>query len=197
MKKILTPLLLLLLLTQIGIANTLAPEVQDGSPEIAMKIRKLEVLNQVVPILMTKEQIQKLLVPIEKARQLERDVVAREVAEMKKLELELDRAIQAGVKEKKLPTEELIAKITKMANAFTLARQVMVGTSVQGVYEVMKKELNEGQLKAAANALNASFFRDPKEASEMSEEDKIKLFIRVVLLDVAAYDVLVDLYRAS
>lgn len=176
-----------------------APFQKQPNPDatrIGQKIRRLDLLNQILPVLFTKEQLEKLLPIIEKSRQQEADLEAVELKTMKAIEAEVDLAIKEGLEKQKVPSDEIQAKLRKMSEAFQLGRMVLLGTNTAKVLEFMKKELNEGQRKAAANAFDPRIFDPSADPSAMSDDDKLKNWIQLILLDGLSYELLLDLRKA-
>lgn len=190
---------LMLAMSVFGTTIAGAPAAPQRKPDpvadrINFKIRRLQIVDQLLPVLLTKEQVRKLLPVIEKCRQDEVDLEKRELQEMKEFEPELDKVLDAAIKERKTADEEFYARYKKMTSAFVLTRQILVGSSTHKVLEAMKPILNEGQLKAAEKALDPRLFGET-DPDSLSSDAKLKIWIREVLLDRATYDILVDMSR--
>lgn len=169
------------------------PKENPEATRINLKVRRLQILNQLLPVLMTSDQIKKLLPVIESARQKEVDLQAEELKALKKLEPKIDAELKNAIEKKMLPSDAFIAEYVKTTNAMALGRQILVGGSTNSVLEKMKEVLNEGQLKAAANALDPELLGENPET--MDQDAKLRLWIKEVLLDRASYDVLVDMSK--
>lgn len=182
-------------MTSLVHASVIPQQENKDATRIGRKIRQLDLLNQILPVLMTREQLRKLLPIIEEIRQKQQDIEKRELEVMKGVEADVDKAVAGGLEKGKVPPEELFGKLQKITEAFTITRQIHSGQSVAKILEFMKKELNEGQRKAAANALDPRIF-DPKvDVATMSDDEKLKYWIRAVILDYEAYDLLVKLAK--
>lgn len=155
------------------------------------KMRQLDLLNQLIPLVLTKEQIRKVLPVIERAR---RDVKVQEDEEAKLLAqkaAQIDKAVKDGVEKGDVPNKELLKELNAMIRFFDMKRDAVANDNTQMVLEVMKTTLNAGQLKAAANSLNLKAFNPSIKVEELKEEDKLKFFVREIMLDPLAYDILV------
>ena len=195
MKRTLVIALAAVCLTGLARANVVPVQQNPDATRIGLKIRQLDLLNQILPVLMTREQIRKLLPIVEGVRQKQKDIEAKELEQMKLVENDVDKALAGGLEKGKVPSEELFAKLQKLTFAFQVTRQVHTAQSVEKVLEFMKKELNEGQRKAASNALDPRIFDPKADVTTMSDDEKLKYWIRAVLLDYESYDLLVKLSK--
>lgn len=187
MKRLLIVLSLALALNGAVVAQTNA-----ASTAVLEKLRQIDLLNHLLPLVMTKEQIRKLLPVIEKCR---RDVKIQQDEEAKMLAQKaaaVDKAVKDGVEKGDVPDKQFIRDLNAMIVFFTMKRRAIASDNTDMVYEVMKTTLNAGQLKAAGNSLNLKVFGDiGMKPEEMKDEDRIKFFISEVVLDPLAYDILV------
>lgn len=163
--------------------------------QIGDKIRQVDLLNQILPVLMTKEQIRKILPSVDRARQAEKDLAAKELQMMKSKEAAIDAAIKEGKTGKMVPSAALLKDLSNMYVAFTAARKIMTAQSLEMVRKAMRANLNSGQIKAAANALNPKLFNPEADVSKMTEDQKLDMWIQLVMLDPLAYDLLLDLSK--
>lgn len=192
MKLVAIALAVLVFGTSIAGAPVMQRKPNPEADRIAFKIRRIQILDQLLPVLMTKSQIKALLPVIERSRQKELDLEKKELQEMKEFEPEIDKELNRAIKEQKVATDEFARKYLKLVNAFTLGRQILVGGSSADVLAKMKEVLNEGQLKTAELSLDPRLFGE-KDPANMSSDAKLKMWIGEVLLDRASYDLLVDM----
>lgn len=167
----------------------------DKATEIGKKIRQLDLLNQILPVLMTKEQLKAIIPAVQKARNEERVLAQKELKMMIEKEAKVDAAIKEGKSKHLVPSQELVAELSQMYNAFVIARRMMMSSQVEAIRLVMEKNLNKGQIKAAANALNPKIFDPSADLSSITEERKLDLWIQNILLDPQAFDLLVELSK--
>lgn len=176
-----------------------APAQATGGNEkataILKNIHKLDVLNQILPVLMTKEQLNKILLEVEKVRAASKEVEAAELKELEAVQAKVDKAVDDCFKSGDIPPEELMDELAKLNREFVARRRDRMTLNSVQVYQAMKASLNEGQIKAAANSLNPKIFNPDAKVDEMSDEQKLTLWIRYVLLDPVAYEVLVELAK--
>jgi hypothetical protein len=187
--------LVLALLAVAALAVTAAAqptaEQAKRSEEVLRKVRMLDLYNHILPVLITSDQARQILPAIEKARQRVRDIQKQEALDMAALESKLDSALKAATDTGQVPGRPILAEVQKLFRNFTLRRALAAEENAQVVAEVFKKTLNEGQRKAAANSLNLSLISPGMKVEEMTEDDKLHVYIREIILDPAAYDVLV------
>lgn len=181
--------------TTIAGAPVLQKKPNPEADRILLKVRQLQIVDQMLPVLLTKDQIKKLLPIIEKWRQKELDLEKKELEKLKEFEPKLDLALKDAIGgEQKTPRTEFTEEWLRMQNAFILGRQVLRGSSSHEMYEKLKEICNEGQLKSVENAIDPRLIgkTDPE---SLTAEAKSKMWIQEVLLDRASYDILVDMSR--
>lgn len=180
-----------------SLAEAPAPQLMKEDPvatRINLKIRRVEILDQLLPVLMTKEQIKKLLPVVEKARQMEVDLQKTELGMLKDLEPLVDKELENGIKKQMLTSAEFNAEYAKIVAKFHAGRAGLIDISTGQVYAEMKKVLNDGQRTAAAKAVPAFHFPG-REIGSVSQEEKLRVWIREVMLDRASYELLSDMAR--
>ena len=188
--------LLCILVASISFAGSPAIQTQEArATEIGKKIRQLDLLNQILPVLMTKDQLKLMIPVIAKARNEERELSAKEFKMMAEKEAKVTAAIKEAKEKKLVPSRELVGELGQMYLAFSIGRQILVQSQVENVRLAMEKHLNKGQIKAAANALNPKIFDPKADMDAITEAQKLSLWIRNILLDPLAYELLVDLSR--
>jgi len=192
MKLVAIALALMVFGTSIAGAPTIQKKPNPDADRIALKVRRIEILDQLLPVLMTKDQIKKLLPEIEKARQSEIDIQKDELDEMKAFEPKLDLALAAAIKEQKVPEDEFVIEYLKMFSKFSNKRKFFFTNSAKAIVVKMKEVMNSGQLKTAELSLNPLLFGE-KDPESMTSDEKLVLWAREVLLDRASYDLLVDM----
>jgi hypothetical protein len=192
MKLVAIALAVLVFGTSIAGAPAIQKKPNPDADRIALKIRRIEILDQLLPVLMTKDQLKKLLPEIEKARQTELDIQKSELDEMKGFEPKLDEALEAAIKEQKLPKDEFVVEYLKMFSKFSNKRKFFMTTSAKAIVVKMKEVMNVGQLKTAEVSLDPRLFGE-KDPEAMTSDEKLVLWAREVLLDRASYDLLVDM----
>lgn len=189
---------LMLVMALVAAASVAAQPVSQEerakrSDEILKKMRQMELANQILPLVMTKEQLKQILPPIEKARANVRDLQNEEFETMRKFEERLDTAIKNATDKGQLPGQALLVEMNRLLMAFSLKRQAAASENVTTVLDVLNKTLNAGQLKAAANSLDLKLFDPSVKPEELTETAKVRFYVGQVLLDPLAYDLLVKM----
>jgi hypothetical protein len=156
---------------------------------ILEKIQKVDILSQVLPILLTKEQIKKLLPTIEDARQAVADVKKKEYDQLKRLESMLDKVIADGMEKGEVPKVEERKEAIKVINSLAVGRQAVIAINTAKVTAKFNEVANKGQIKTAANSLDPRFFEGQK-IEEIPDEKKVEMFCQEVLLHPLAYEML-------
>ncbi len=189
MKRLLIVLSLVLAVSGGAFAQT--SDAAKRSTEIMEKMRQIDLLNHLIPLAMTKEQIRKLLPEIEKAR---RDVRTQEAEEAKLLAergAKVDKAVKDGVEKGDVPDKELLRELSALLRFFSMKRKEIGDDNTTKVIAVVKTTFNAGQLKVAGNTLNFGFYNPDVKPEEITDDARLTLFVREILLDPLAYDILV------
>ena len=168
---------------------------KDASERVLAKIRRIELYNQILPVLMTPTQLKAILPILEKHRSEAVKQEKLEHDELKKLEASLDAALKVASEKGELPSEELMKRGVSLFHGFLILRKALVDDSVDQLMKAMKANLNEGQIRAAANAFNPAIFQTQMKVEELTDDKKLDYWIRIVLMDNAAYDILLELSR--
>jgi hypothetical protein len=167
------------------------------SQAVQAKFHQIDLLIQILPLVLTKEQINKLLPAIEKVRDKQRKALDFEDDEILKLEAKVDPAIQAGFETGKYPPRELQLEIYKITKALSVRRSLLRNEFIDEIYAVVDRVFNAGQKKAAANSLDWKSLDPSAVTDEKSDEQKIKFFVRWVLIDPGTYDILIKLAKTA
>ena len=167
----------------------------ENADKIQKKVEELEILNQLLPVLITKDQLKKLLPVIEEGRKFERTLMKEEIKIMKGIEKTLDTAISEGYKMKKVPNKEVMTEVFTAYRSMANARAALVGMYVGKVLLVVNEDFDEGQRKAAAGAVLNSAFGPGADPEKITDDQRLQKWIQNVLLAPAAYPVLLKLYK--
>lgn len=176
-------------------ATCMAPALQQSKgtgADIGLKIKRLDLLNQIIPVLMTKQQMRKILPVVQKARQEEANLEKLEKAQMQKFNARIDKAIKDAEEKQVLPDTKLIVELRGLHSTLALARTVMIGQQVDKVITVMKDTLNEGQINSAVKSVDPATFGNGVKP-EMSDNAKLKLWVQFVLMDPIGYSIIYDM----
>lgn len=165
------------------------------SDEILLTMRKVQIMNQILPLVMDKEQIKKILPTVEKIRSKVREVQRTEFKQLQALENPTKFALDEALKQGRMPSKETLDKIAEFYGSAGVIRQAYVADNIEQVLAVMKATLNKGQLKAAANSLTLSFYEPNVKPEEATEDFRLRVFVREVMLDTVTYDLLLAMSK--
>lgn len=172
--------------------------VKGGRSEaILKKTRQLDLLNHLLPLTLTKSQINSLLTPIEKCRRKVREIEDLEAADLFKYEARIDAAVADGADKGKVPSVDFLKELNKLIMAFYVRRQIAAGENAEIVLAEIKKSWNKGQLAVAANSLNIKDYDPNYDPKTATEDLKLTFYIKDILLDPQAYDVLVRISKRA
>lgn len=163
------------------------------STAILQKARQIDILNQILPLVLKKDQLNKILDQVEKYRADLKKLDLLEYNELKTLETKYDAALKAAYEKGQVPSRELMVDTANKFKTFSLSRDAVGRGHAMTLVEIVEKELNAGQKKAMMNALTPQLYNPTIDPKEMTETKKIQFFVEIILLDPAAYDVLVKL----
>lgn len=162
---------------------------------ILKKIHELDLLNQILPALLTKDQIRALMPEIEKARDVVKKAEAAELEELKKLDAKIDPALKDAYAKGKVPDTKVLSEYWKTFAKMRQIRQALIDINTTNVTEVLKKHISEGQLAAIRNALNPGALDPSLDPAKMTDDEKVRFWVKYVLLDYASYDILIKLSK--
>ncbi|HWA83981.1 MAG TPA: hypothetical protein VG820_11125 [Fimbriimonadaceae bacterium] len=194
MKHLIICLGIIIGLFNLGHAQTTA-EQGKKSDEVVMKMRQIDLLNQIVPLALKKDQINALLPVIERARAKVAQVEKDEANTLAKLDSKISAAIKKSIEENTPPPKELSMELAKATQDMSDRRLLVVSENTEAVLKVFNDTLDAGQKKVAANSFAAAYINPNVKPDEIKESEKINFFIREVLLDPQAYDLLIELAK--
>jgi hypothetical protein len=197
MKHLLICLSVLLALVSSAPAQLASDDQAKRSDEILKKMRQIDLLNQMLPLALSKDQINKLLPSIEKARQRVKDQQKEEFKLMTQYEGKIDAAVKAGIDKGDVPDIALLRELNAVMTTMELRRDAVASENADAVLSEMKKALNAGQLKVAANSLNPKLFDPSVKVDEMTQDQKILFFVRNIMLDPHSYDLMRQLLKRA
>lgn len=159
------------------------------------RVVQLELYNKLLPVLFTKDQLKKILPAVEKARSKVRETKLIEYNEMKKLDTKLSAALKDAQEKNLIPAPSVLTEILQANGRFVTLENAVATTNTEDVFDVLKANLNAGQIKAAGNAVPAAAM-DPKTKPEDLDTDaKLRVFVKQILLHPVAYDLLVKMSK--
>jgi hypothetical protein len=194
-QKLLLALSLLLAAAAMAPAQDIDPEKAKESTAILAKMRKVELLNELLPLVLTRDQILQILPTIERARAKTRELTNKEHDALLQFDKSSDATINAAMKGK-VPDQSAVRDIEVFYEAVDINRQAIMGQNIDAMMEVLQKVLNKGQMKVMANSLTLKFFEpDVTTAEEKDDNVKERVFVREVLLDPLTYDLFIQMTK--
>jgi tRNA nucleotidyltransferase/poly(A) polymerase len=193
MKNILLCVALVLALAAGAAAQPITTLNGKRSDEIYTKLRKIDLLNQILPLLLTKDQINKILPAVERARAKQKAVLTAEDEALAKLQSEIDETYSKAIEKDTYPTKDFLKLISSKTAEMTVKREIARSEMVEDLTKALTATLNEGQKKAMVNSFSPKFIDPSKKPEDITEAAKIEFFVGRVLLDPLAREILMDL----
>ena len=163
------------------------------SEEIVMKMRQIDLLNQIIPLALTKDQINQLLPAIERARSKVQQIEKDEASTLQKLDGKISDAIKKSIETSVAPPKELLNELATATATMSEKRELAIDENTDAVIKVFNDVCNAGQKAAAANSLAPQLIDPSLKPDKMTQTDKIRFFVQQILLDPQAYIVMTEL----
>lgn len=196
MKRLLAAILAVSLSVVVFAQTTPDPETKPAPPlDANVLIAKVDALNHILPLLLTKEQAGKIMTALEKVREQEKKVRKNEDDQLRPFLEKLKVAVKRGEEEHLVPDRQLLIDLAKLLRTFDKVREITVDQNVDTLETLLKSTLNAGQIKTLQQSLDPRFFAPDIKIEEVSDSQRTRLFVRAILLQPAAYDVLVALSK--
>ena len=168
----------------------------DRSDQINVKIHEVDLLLQILPLILTKEQINgKLLPAIEKNRDLLRKELSYEDDELAKMESILDDAIKGAYDKGAYPPRKTTDEVAGKTKSLGLKRSIVELEMVGAMTEVIDATLNPGQKKAMLGSFDPKFINPNIKPEAITDQMKENFFIERVFLDPTTYEILKKLVK--
>ena len=193
-RKILLVLSLVFGLFAVSLAQDVDPEMAKQSADILTRMRKVELLNQILPIALTKDQIQQILPVLERIREKNRKLIEQEHKDLLEFDRSSSDAMDAAIKGE-MPKSDYVRNMEAFYKANDIRRQVAMGENIDILMPKLKEVCNQGQMKVMANSLTLAFFEPDLTAGDVNDEVKERVFCREILLDPLTYDLLVQMSK--
>ncbi len=167
------------------------------SAEINEKIHEVDLLIKVVPLVLTKDQLNKKILPeIEKDRDLYRKELAYEDDQLAKLEPDLDAAIAAAYAKNAYPPRTTTSEVADTTGKLTLQRQIFTGKITDDMIDLLNATLDAGQKKVVFGTFDNRFI-NPAKPESVTDEIRMRFFVQNVIMDPTTYDILVKLLKTA
>lgn len=191
--------LFLLILALMGLSVSACAQVTTGqgtaSDATNKKIHRLDLLIKLVPLALQKNQYAQLLAGLDKARSIQKDEQTREDAALADLDPKVSEAVDNAVQKGIYPPRDLQEDIAKKLNQMSI-QQIKVGAAmIKAVYDSIQADLNAGQRKAMAGSYTAAYIDARMKPEDLTEDIRLRFYVRMVLLDPATYDLLTEMSK--
>lgn len=163
---------------------------KDESDRILKKIRQMELYNQLLPVLFSPDEARAFLPILERHRSEVRKAEKDEHNMLKTVETDLDKAIKAAMEKGKVPDLGVLKQSLVLFQFFAMKRKAIIDGVAEELARMMRQTLNEGQVRAAMNAFNPKEFDPTLDPEKMTDDEKLNLWIRVVMMDRQSYDIM-------
>ncbi len=167
------------------------------SDAIQLKMRQNALLIQLTPLLLEKDQLNRLLSELERIGEKQKKIYAAEAATLASLEADLDKSINGAIEKGAYPPKETQAKINKAVRDAQLVRGLESGKMVDDLLVLCKKAFNEGQLKCMRGSFDGDFIDPINKGKNLKDDDKLAFFIRFIFLDPLTYDLVARMYKSK
>lgn len=167
------------------------------SDATTLKIHQIDLLVQLLPLAIRKDQFNPLLSALEHARSDVRRLEAAEDADLAKIDGEVSDAVNNALEKGVYPPKEMQLKWAKLYRDMGLRRQIDLGVITSNAVEALEKVFDAGQVKVMENSLDP-YAMDPSIKKDSLDKDgKIRFFVNMIMLDNSTYDLLVKLHEKA
>ncbi len=163
-----------------------------GINPIVDTLSQIDKANQILPLVLTKEQIQKLLPKIERCRDNVRNQEKKEADRIKALSADADKVLADAVKGV-VPPQEFLKRVSSLFDQFENERNGVKAANALIMNDAMNQILDAGQKKRILGVVDKVFNNTTKKWEDASENEKMTFFALSVLLDDDGYQFLVKL----
>lgn len=197
MKHLLLSLGVLAALVTAAPAQSVSTPKASQSDATIQKIRQLDVLIQLLPLNLKKTQIDLLLTGLEKAKESEKKIRTLEDDDLEKLSPKVSAALKNALEKGAYPPREMQNEVASLTRAMGIRRQIATGEMVEDMYKVIDTGLEAGQKTIMAKSLDSAALDPSLKGVKMTDEQKVKFYIRRILLDITAYESLKELRKTA
>lgn len=170
-------------------------EQSKKSTEIMAKMRQVDLLTQLIPLALKKDQINKMLPVLERIRAKWTQMQKDEADALAKLDGKLSDAIKKSIETEVAPPKSLLEEFAKETYKLGLIRQSIADENTDTAVKMFKDVTDVGQQKAAQNSLAPQLFDPSLKPDKMTDDEKLRFFIQNIILDPQTYDVLVQMEK--
>jgi len=162
---------------------------------ILKKIRQMELYNELLPVMFKPDEAKAFLPILERHRAEVRKIERSEHTMLREFEVKLDRVIKVAQETGKVPDTEVLLHALNLFRTFDMKRKALVDDTAEELIRTMRQTLNEGQVRSAAGAFNPMAFDPSLDPEKMTEDEKLSLWVKVVLMDHLSYEIMLGFSR--
>jgi hypothetical protein len=194
MKKLFISVSLLAVIVAGAFAQAITTEHGSHSDAIFTKLRKIDLLNQILPLLLTKDQINSSILPaIEKARTKEKQVLTEEDTTLEKLEPQIDEVLNKAIDKLQYPSKEFSNLIARSTTQMSIARSLALTEITENLTKALDASLTSAQKKIMEGSFDSNYVAPGKKPEDVKPEVKRQFFIQRVFLDPLTREILIAL----
>ena len=163
----------------------------NKSDQINLKLHEADLLLQIMPLLLTKDQLLNEVIPaVEVARSMQKKQLQIEDDALASMEPIIDEALASAYGKGAYPSRKMTDEVAKTTKSLSNQRLIVQLKMVSVLTTMLEKTLNMGQRRALVNSFDPKFIDPSAKPESMSEEAKMNFFVKRVFMDNMAYDVL-------
>jgi hypothetical protein len=179
-----------------GASAQITTDKGDKSNEINLKIHEVDLLIQLLPLLLTKDQLNHDVLPtIEIVRDMERKELQAEDEALAGMEADLDATLKDAYEKGAYPARKVIDEVSQTTGKFATKQLLTQLQMVAAVTAMLEKTLNAGQKKVLINSFDPRFIDPAAKPETMTAEAKMNFYVKRVFLDPYVYNILKKLAK--
>jgi hypothetical protein len=194
MNKLLLTIALCLTIACGAFGQAIITEHGKQSDEIFLKLRKIDLLDQLLPLLLTKDQINHNLLPaIEQARSKMKQILTDEDTELAKFDAETTEVLNNAMTKDVYPPKDFLKRVAAKTRDMSIKRSVNMSLITADLAKILDATLTDGQKKVMENSFDTSFVDPSKKPEDVKPDTKRLFFINRVFLDPLTRELLIAL----
>jgi hypothetical protein len=194
MNKLLLSIALCFAIATGAFAQVITTEHGKQSDEIFLKLRKIDLLDQLLPLLLTKDQINHNLLPaIEQARSKMKQILNDEDTELAKFDAETTEVLDNALTKDQYPPKDFLKRVAAKTRDMSIKRSVNMSLITADLAKILDATLTDGQKKVMENSFDSSFVDPSKKPEDVKPDTKRIFFINRVFLDPLTRELLIAL----
>ncbi len=172
------------------------PEIAARSQKVQENMRRIDLLMQLMPLIIRKDQFDKILPVYAKIKAEQRKVLEDEDKQLLALEAEVNESLKKARENGVFPKKDLVKKCILLVRALGFRRIMARGELSEMLYKTIDECFDAGQ-KKVMTSIDWKELDPTADLTGKSDAEKMKFFIRVIFLDPLAYDILLDLDKKA